>query len=255
MYKQFEIENRLVERTPLIEVAASAISQKEPLTYMRKHLDDKSIEEMIKKYLHDKDIAEVLQGVREGFCAISDRTGHDGISKSGIFYEVKQNEFIKNKGFLLNLSFDRISLQNYKKFANDRPIIKLFALYEGKLIYDIKISFSDKMLKKYYDKVINGFKQISYSFLSYKDAIIDVCEVNKHLAQYKGTNPLVEYIYETSGKDMGLSYDYKRREAFKKYLPDICKRYAEVSNYAQVGREFSEITGYTMDGSFISNNI
>ena len=256
MYEKYKSENRLVDCTPLIEVAALAISEVDPAAFMMENMSEESFREMAINYLHNKEIAEAIQGVKEGFSAISDRTGHDGICKDGIFYEVKQNEYVKNSGFGLNLPFDRISIPNYEKFKRDRPIIKLFALSEGKLVYDIKIAFSDKMLEVYLEQVKrNKGGSVSFSFSTYKDSIIEVCDFNGYLADYKGTNPLVEYLYETTGVNWGLNDNYKRQLAFKQHLADIKKRYSVCANYAQVGREFTEVTGFTMDGKFISDNL
>lgn len=256
MYKQYKKENRLVECTPLISIAANAISMSDPVSHLKDNMTDEAFREMALNYLHNKEIAEAMQGVIEGFSAISDRTGHDGICEAGIFYEVKQNEYVKNSGYGLNLPFDRLSMENYLKFKRDRPIIKLFALSRGKIVYDIKIKFSDKMLALYLEKVkSNKGGSISYSFSTYRDAIVEVREVISDLSEHKGTNPLVEYLYETTGEDLGLNDNYKRQLAFKAHLADIKERYKECANYAQVGRDFTEITGFAMDGSFISDNL
>ena len=253
-YKQLLDEGKLGEIKSHHSKLASAQLSLNPMEHFDSFSRDELID-MVQHYMNDKDVMETLVAHRYNYTPITHTTGHDGICTEGKCYEVKNNAYTKT-GFSLQLVFDRLSENNYKKFKKDLPTVILNGTHNGRIIYEITINFGPTLLKLYKNKLQETPKaNIGMSFISFKKYITKINYIADDISKFKGTQPLIEYLYETTEVDHGLSYNYRRQEAFKNNLKSIKKKYKECANYAEVGRTFTSKTGFTMDGSFISLNL
>ena len=147
----------------------------------------------------DKEMIEQLVAFRHGFDYITHTKGHDGIHTSGKVYEVKNKKYVKKARRLDPvIIFDRVSPATARKLDEGRPTI-IFNITDGaKLLVEMKIRFSDKLMELYNTKVeelkhskTSGF---SIPFTDYKDDILGVTYVDNDIEKYHIQKQLLDYL-------------------------------------------------------------
>ena len=147
----------------------------------------------------DKEMIEQLVAYRHGFDYITHTKGHDGIHKSGKVYEVKNKKYIKKARRLdPDIIFDRISPATARKLEEGRPTIIFNITDNAKLLVEMKIEFSDKLIDLYKNKVeelkhskTSGF---SIPFSDYKDDILEISYVVDNIGDYHIQKQFLDYL-------------------------------------------------------------
>jgi len=147
----------------------------------------------------DKEMIEQLVAYRHGFDYITHTKGHDGIHTSGKVYEVKNKKYSKKARRVdPDIIFDRVSPATARKLDEGRPTIILNMTDGARLLFEIKIKFSDKLMKLYNTKVeelkhskTSGF---SIPFSSYKNDIISVTYIDENVSQYHIQKQMLDYL-------------------------------------------------------------
>lgn len=161
-------------------------------------------EGILDRVVSDKEMIEQLAAYRHNFHYITHTKGHDGIDENNKVYEVKNRKYkySKTKRFDPCIIFDRLSPANLRKLKEGRPDI-IFNITDGaKLLVELRIAFSDKIVKLYEDKV----KQLENSktsgaqipFTEYKDDIVAVTYVSDDIQDYNIQKQFLKYIEENA---------------------------------------------------------
>lgn len=148
----------------------------------------------------DKNMIEQMVAYRHDFNFITHSKGHDGINQDGNVFEVKNHQYKKNKDttFAPSLKFDRLSQNNLRKLKEGRPDIILNVTDKHKLLLEMKLNFTDELVKTYENKL----KSIQYkdtsgcsiSFTDYCHAIKEVSFISKDIEQYNLSLSLIKYL-------------------------------------------------------------
>jgi len=162
-------------------------------------LPDEYKHTLLNRVASDKEMIEQLVAYRHGFHYITHTKGHDGIDEYNNTYEVKNKKYVKRaKRVDPDIIFDRISPATFRKLNEARPTIILNMTDGAKLLFEIKIKFSDKLIKLYEKKVeelkhskTSGF---SIPFTSYKDDIIEVSYKAEDIQQYHIQKQMLDYL-------------------------------------------------------------
>lgn len=146
----------------------------------------------------NKEMIEQLVAHRHGFDYITHTQGHDGIDKENNVYEVKNRAYKNNKEkFALNIVFDRLSPTTLRKLDEGRPTIILNVTDVHKVIIEMRIKFSDRLIKTYKKKMENLGDKTSgtaIAFVDYKDDIEEITFVCDDIQEYNLQDQVLEYI-------------------------------------------------------------
>lgn len=147
----------------------------------------------------DKEMNEQLTAYRHGFHFITHTKGHDGISPNGKVYEVKNKKYKKkDKRAALDIVFDRLSPATLRKLEEGKPEI-IFNITDGhRVIVEMRINMSQKLLKIYEEKV-NSLKTSKTSgfaipFKDYQEDILEVTYIHEDIESYHIQQQVLTYL-------------------------------------------------------------
>lgn len=153
----------------------------------------------------NKEMIEQLVAHRHGFDYITHTQGHDGIDRNNNVYEVKNRAYKNSKDkFAMNIVFDRLSPSTLRKLDEGRPTIILNVTDNHKVIIEMKIAFSDNLIKIYKEKMENlgaGTSGTAISFADYKDDIIEISFMCQDIFDYNLQDQVLEYIKTTLNQE------------------------------------------------------
>ena len=160
-------------------------------------------ETIISTLAADKEMNEQLTAYRHGFHFITHTKGHDGIRTDGKVYEVKNRKYIKKKERCsVVIKFDRVSPATERKLREGKPEIIFNMTDKHKVLVEMRIKFSDKLLNLYSKKVeelkhskTSGF---DISFKDFKDDIIEITHVVDNLKDYHIQKNFIDYVEANS---------------------------------------------------------
>lgn len=162
-------------------------------------LPDHHKETIISTLAADKEMNEQLTAYRHGFHFIKHTKGHDGIRPDGKVYEVKNRMYVKKKERLAAvIKFDRVSPATERKLREGKPEIIFNITDAHKVLVEMKVKCSDKLLDLYSKKVeelkhskTSGF---DISFKDFKDDIIEITYVTDDICNYHIQKNFLEYV-------------------------------------------------------------
>lgn len=162
-------------------------------------LPDHHKETIISTLAADKEMNEQLTAYRHGFHYIKHTKGHDGITPDGKVYEVKNRMYVKKKERLAAvIKFDRVSPATERKLREGKPEIIFNITDAHKVLVEMRVKFSDKLLDLYSKKVeelkhskTSGF---DISFKDFKDDIMEITHVVDDICDYHIQKNFLEYV-------------------------------------------------------------
>ena len=162
-------------------------------------LPDEHKEKIISTLVADKEMNEQLTAHRHGFHFITHTQGHDGIRTDGKVYEVKNKKYKKKKDRLeTSILFDRVSPATKRKLDEGRPEIIFNVTDAHKVLVELRVKFSDKLIELYGNKVeelkhskTSGF---AISFKDFKDDILEITHVTENLSDYHIQKNFLDYV-------------------------------------------------------------
>jgi hypothetical protein len=166
-------------------------------------LPDHHKEMIISTLAADKEMNEQLAAHRHGFHYIKHTQGHDGITTDGKVYEVKNRKYKKKKDRMETcIIFDRVSPSTERKLKEGRPEIIFNVTDAHKVLVEMRVKFSDKLLNIYSKKVedlkyskTSGF---SISFKDFKDDILEITHKSDDLSDYHIQKNFLDYVEANS---------------------------------------------------------
>lgn len=162
-------------------------------------ISDSHKEDILVDLTKDKNMIEQMVAYRHNFKFITHSKGHDGIKEDNSVFEVKNHQYKKNDTtFTPNLKFDRLSPNNLRKLKEGRPTIVMNVTDKHKLILEMRLKFTDELIKTYEEKMTSiKYKDTSgcsISFTDYKDAIEDVTFVSSDIDRYNISINLLKFL-------------------------------------------------------------
>ena len=164
-------------------------------------LPEKHKHTIISTLAADKEMNEQLTAYRHGFHYIKHTKGHDGITTDGKVYEVKNRKYSKKKDRMAAvIKFDRVSPSTERKLKEGKPEIIFNITDMHKVLVEMRVAFSDKLLNLYGKKVeelkhskTSGF---DISFKDFKDDIIEVTHVSDDLENYHIQKNFIDHVLD-----------------------------------------------------------
>jgi len=145
--------------------------------------------------LINKNMNEQIVAYRHNFWYITYNHGHDGIDEKNNVYEAKSVMYNPNKKYNdLNFSFAFISTNTLRKFKEGRPDIILNMYYNHKLLVELKIEFTDEIIKKYEEAIDNGKEKLTFTFEDYKNSIKEISYVDDEIFNLNINSKLKKYL-------------------------------------------------------------
>lgn len=207
----------------------------------------------------DKNMIEQMVAYRHNFNFITHSKGHDGITEDNTVFEVKNHQFKKSDTtFSPSLKFDRLSPNNLRKLTEGRPTIILNVTDKHKLVLEMKLDFTDELIKTYEEKM-NSIKYkdtsgCSITFADYSHAIRELSFICEDIENYNLSQTLIQTLNEKFGTDIKFTRKStlcpKVQKVLTTQLNVIKDLHSKGNAMAKIARELSK-SGVTISATHI----
>lgn len=197
----------------------------------------------------DKNMIEQMVAYRHDFKFITHSKGHDGINEDNSVYEVKNHQYKKSDTtFSPSLKFDRLSPNNLRKLTEGRPTIILNVTDKHKLVLEMKMEFTDELIKTYEEKM-NSIKYkdtsgCSIAFNDYSHAITDLTFVCEDIENYNLSQTMIQLFNNKFGTDIKFkrksTLDPKIQKLLDTQLNVIRDLHSNGTAMAKIARDLSK---------------